>query len=303
MLKMYLRGLPHGGTPGDWEENWNDVRLDEALRFCALDPLRPLLDHYARPGTTMLEGGCGQGQYVAFYAARGVRVVGLDFAGNLLTRLHARDQRLMLAAGDVAALPFRDQSFDVYYSGGVVEHFEAGAEASLLEARRVLRPKGVLLISVPYFSPLRRVLSLTKKRDDWKRVSRPARDEPQERTERQFFQYAYTQREFRALLAAAGLRVLTVQGYAIVWGLYDIPFVQRIADALATRLRSGNHASPKVERTHVDGNGQPPALLKRLVVAEDDRVPIAGLVVRALRWTCANMLMYVCMRHEDVGAR
>jgi hypothetical protein len=37
-------------------------------------------------------------------------------------------------------------------------------------------------------------------------------------------------------------------------------------------------------------------LLKRLVIGEDDSVPLAGLIVRMLRSFCANMMMYVCLR-------
>jgi hypothetical protein len=36
------------------------------------------------------------------------------------------------------------------------------------------------------------------------------------------------------------------------------------------------------------------SLLKRLAVAEDATVPGAGWVVRAGRWACANMMMYIC---------
>src|SRR5947207_2994273 len=128
MLKMYHQRPHGGGSPELWDENWQNNNFDEAVCFCESDPLRPLFDHYALPGSAMLEGGCGQGHYVAYYTARGVRVVGLDFAQGALRALRARDPNLALCAGDVAVLPFRDETFDLYYSGGVVEHFEAGAE-------------------------------------------------------------------------------------------------------------------------------------------------------------------------------
>jgi hypothetical protein len=38
--------------------------------------------------------------------------------------------------------------------------------------------------------------------------------------------------------------------------------------------------------------------MKRLAVAEDDTVPLLGLAVRALRYACANMMMYVCVRED-----
>ncbi len=102
----------------------------------------------------MLEGGCGRGQYVAYQSSRGVRVVGLDFALETLVAVHRRCEALLFCSEDVSELPFRNCSFDVYFSGGVVEHFEVGAYQVLNEARRVLPPNGTLLISVPYLSPL-----------------------------------------------------------------------------------------------------------------------------------------------------
>src|SRR5579859_2648034 len=49
---------------------------------------------------------------------------------------------------DVTALPFADESFDSVVLGEVLEHVE-NARGALAEARRVLRPNGVLVLSVP----------------------------------------------------------------------------------------------------------------------------------------------------------
>ena len=296
MLKMYHPATQLGGSPEFWEENWGDQGFDLQLRFCALDPLRPLLEHHAQPGTMMLEGGCGMGQYVSYYSARGVHIVGLDFAGRTLAKLHTRQPDLMLCRGNVAALPFRDNSFDTYYSGGVMEHFEGGASIALQEAHRVLRPNGILLISVPYLSPLRRLLSV--KRDEWKSVSTSELADTQEDHSLQFFQYAYTIREFKELLRAAGFRVLSTRGYAVLWGLQELPLV---GGALRRTKYSGG---PEGENGSGSGDAILPArasrpikvVLKRLIVSEDDTVPILGVGVRILRWACANMMMYVCAR-------
>ena len=300
MLKMFHRHAEGGGSAAFWEEFGSEGSFDDRLRFCETDPLRPLFEQFARPGTRMLEGGCGQGQYVAYYTARGVKVVGLDFAREWLGRLRRRDPNLALTVGDVSKLPYRDQSFDVYYSGGVVEHFEAGCGDSLREARRVLRPGGTLLISVPYFSPLRRVMSLFRKRD-WRRV--PAAELQQYNGNLRFFQYCYTPPEFTKQLEAAGLKVIGTQGYAVLWGLNDIEPFQKIVNKL-----SATRPAPTVRSAGIQarGDGAPPersagptgarALLKRLVVAEDDTVPVGGWFVRLGRWACANMMMYVCVR-------
>ena len=156
VLKMYHLEA-HAGDAAFWEKTWDDGQLDEALRFCDIDPLRPLFERHAPPGVRMLEGGCGRGQYVLYYGTRGVNVVGIDFAARTLSRLKARTASVRVSVADVSALPFGDRSFDAYYSGGVVEHFEGGPRAALQEAARVLDDSGTLLVSVPYLSALRRL--------------------------------------------------------------------------------------------------------------------------------------------------
>lgn len=306
----------YGGSADYWEGEWDDGGFDEALRFCDVDPLRPLFERYAPAGSRLLEGGCGRGQYVAYLSGRGVRAVGLDFEPRALERLRARRPGLMLCAGDVAALPFADETFDAYYSGGVVEHFEAGPERALRECRRVLKPTGTLLISVPYHSPLRAAVAPFRK-GAVRRVARTEVDRAPT-AGMEFWQYAFTTREFERLLGEAGLRVAGRQGYAVMWGMHDLPFFARLKSALGRRRGNGaaagttTGAAPAGSSTA--GAAPPsapssrpapptpasPSTLKRLLISEDASVPVAGHFVRALRWACGNMMMYVCVR-DDAG--
>lgn len=292
---MYHRHGEAGDSPAYWEEFGSGTTLADHLRFCEIDPLAPLIRRVLKPGAVMLEGGCGRGQYVAYYGAKGTTVIGLDFAREWLRAAHREIPSLKLCAGDVGALPFPDHTFDIYYSGGVVEHFERGAERALAEARRVLKPDGVLLLSVPYFSPLRHVLHVLG-RDTWRRVPAPAVDALGDERLR-FYQYAYTVREFTGMLTAAGFTVDATQGYAVVWGLYDVELIQRVAEWVEARRGARRPAPAPVDRAAVANaatNGHRPSVLKRLVVSEDDSVPVAGWAVRAARRLCANMMMYVC---------
>ena len=307
MLKMFQRDAPGGGSVAFWEDSWQGADVASADEFYDIDPLKRWFDRVVRPGTVVLEGGCGPARYVAGLASRGVGVVGMDFSIRTLQDVRRRHSSLTLVAADVAQLPLGAGTVEVYFSGGVVEHFEAGPHAAIAEARRVLCPGGTLLISVPYFSPLRRTLAPFR-RADWQRA--PVHTLSPKREGGSFFQYAYRPEEFERILAGLGFVVVRRQGYSILWGLYEFPglgpALRGEADAWAARS-SQPVPGPCGRRAEGDSraSGDTPSagrsggrglltLAKRLLVGEDDTIPVAGGVVRALRWLAANMMLYEC---------
>ena len=82
------------------------------------------------------------------------RVVGVDFSSKLVARVKEAKPAVNVAVGDARALDFEDRSLGAYISLGVVEHYRDGMGGILLEVRRVPEDVGVLLLSVPHFSPL-----------------------------------------------------------------------------------------------------------------------------------------------------
>jgi hypothetical protein len=119
---------------------------------------------------------------------------------------------------------------------------------------------------------------------------------------RPFFQYAFTAKEFGRLLGEAGFTVVRTQGYAIYFGLMELPVAGRVLD-WAQRRRAGG--LPRAAEAAVAAPVAPapitpapvaarPSLAKRVLVSEDVSVPLAGLPLRFLRWAAANMMMYVC---------
>jgi SAM-dependent methyltransferase len=111
---------------------------------------RLALDLWRRyaPTGVVLDLGCGTGA-VAEEIARSSEVVGLDFTRLALN--HAADRGLRsLVQGDGARLPFRAESFSAIVALDIFEHIE-NHESAFAEAARVLRPGGVLVLSVPAY--------------------------------------------------------------------------------------------------------------------------------------------------------
>ena len=113
------------------------------------------------PGTRLLDIACGSGYAANVAAGRGAEVCGLDASEALIAIARARTPAGDFRVGDMFALPFEDGRFDVATSfNGIWK----GCDAALAEARRVVRPGGLVGFSfwgspkrlglLPYFAAL-----------------------------------------------------------------------------------------------------------------------------------------------------
>ena len=93
------------------------------------------------PGTRLLDIACGSGYAASVAAGRGAEVAGLDASEALIAIARARTPGGDFRVGDMFALPFDDDRFDVATSfNGIWK----GCEDALAEARRVVRPGGLV---------------------------------------------------------------------------------------------------------------------------------------------------------------
>lgn len=162
---------------------------------------RLILRHLPKAGRH-LEAGCGAGFWVAALANRGFDIEGIENSEELVQLVNSKAPHLRVRCSDALCIDIAEGTYDSYLSFGVVEHRESGPHPFLLEAARVLRPGGTLLVSVPYFGPLRRFragLRLYESR-------LPALP---------FFQYAFSLEEFRGILSESGFDVLRSYPLAI----------------------------------------------------------------------------------------
>lgn len=127
---------------------------DETLQRRARDRIHWLTGH-ARG--RVLDVGCSQGIASLLVARGGHEVVGVDVELDRVTyALGDRAgeepevaQRVRFLGASGAALPFPDDSFDTVLLGEVLEHLEK-PEPVLDEVARVLRPGGVVAVTVPF---------------------------------------------------------------------------------------------------------------------------------------------------------
>lgn len=121
--------------------------------FCAtcnidLNPLWKKLEILLRPGSLILDLGCGSGRDLLHFSRRGFRAIGIDYSQNLLQLASAFSEQPVVL-GNINALPFRSHTFDAVWSIGSLLHVpRLSLPAVLSNINRVLKPRSVLLSSV-----------------------------------------------------------------------------------------------------------------------------------------------------------
>jgi ubiquinone/menaquinone biosynthesis C-methylase UbiE len=142
------------------EEGWtlhcSEPTVTDAVREMARVNLRDALK--------ILDVGCGANlDYDMFLAEIGKRPICVDFAMSFL-RLAPKDKRLQLVQADAIQLPFPKSVFDGVICSETIEHIERD-DAVIAEIAHVLRPGGVLVITVPNLWNASRLLEMIRQRD------------------------------------------------------------------------------------------------------------------------------------------
>ncbi len=132
-------------APGIDQENYwfrrHEVVYEKLLTHCA--------------GRVVLEAGSGEGYGANMIADVATSVTCLDYDASAAEHVRGRYPRVGMLRGNLAQLPFADNSVDVVVNFQVIEHLWDQGQF-LDECFRVLVPGGTLLISTPNritFSP------------------------------------------------------------------------------------------------------------------------------------------------------
>ena len=159
----------------------------------------------AMSGARVLDVGCGTG-YTLSRLPNTVRATGIDISSTSVALARERAPHATIVQGSATALPFDDGAFDACIALDVLEHLDDDLDAAR-ELRRVVRPGGVVLITVPALKIL------------WH-----AHDEALHHRRR------YRLREIVSVVERAGLRIDTATYYNSL--LFPLVFAQRVGSRL-----------------------------------------------------------------------
>jgi ubiquinone/menaquinone biosynthesis C-methylase UbiE len=129
---------------------WEAGDYDRFSRFMEKDAETFFRRLGVKPGTRLLDVGCGAGQLALIAARAGAQVVGCDIAANWLEKARARAAAAGLEVtfeeGDAESLPYADAQFDVVTSL-IGAMFAPRPDRVAAELTRVCRPGGTIAMA------------------------------------------------------------------------------------------------------------------------------------------------------------
>lgn len=152
-------------TRAHWDSFWGKGNLDYIRKtveeLSAIDGIQ---------GKKILEIGAGSGATSIKLAESGGNVTCLDYSkiSASLIRKNAQvvDTQVSIIVADAHAIPIEDESYDICFHQGFLEHFRE-VTPLLKEQHRILKPGGYILIDVPqrfnFYTLRKRLLIATGK--------------------------------------------------------------------------------------------------------------------------------------------
>lgn len=197
----------HSQIASAWESNYTSEVFSVRMKVVV-----ELLADRDLTGQEWLDAGCGTGTLSRFLAThKGCKVLGVDASAEMISKCAPAPNTEFHQIRDICETGLPDASFDGVLCSSTLEYVP-NPPAALWELRRVLRPNGLLLVSVPNAHPIARwpVLAIYWLTKNFGR--------------RRWFEYldhskhCYLESRFRALLERCGFRTDAVRTWGGVRG-------------------------------------------------------------------------------------
>lgn len=134
------------------KEHWDRYWREEVSSEIHEELLRQIFRHLDVKGQMILEVGAGGGLDSIALAEKGAKVIALDYSSTAIDKIArnaaAHGAHLCLVIAEAHNLPFANDSFDLVFHQGLLEHF-ANPLKLLLEQNRVIKKGRYILVDVP----------------------------------------------------------------------------------------------------------------------------------------------------------
>ena len=116
---------------------------------------KELLLRYIKQDYRVLDLGCGNGRFAEIFPEN-IDYIGVDNSEKIVKIAQKKHPKKKFQTAEALNLPFSDDFFDIVFSFSVIHHIPSN-ELRLLflkEAKRVLKPKGFLILTVWNLNPI-----------------------------------------------------------------------------------------------------------------------------------------------------
>jgi len=131
-------------------EDYNRIAEQFSSSRYSIWPELNLFKDYVEEGERVLDAGCGNGRLLELFKDKKVDYIGIDNSEKLIEIARTKYPCRKFQTADVLKLPFPDNYFDKVFSVAVLHHIPSRdfQLQFLKEAKRVLKPEGLLLLTV-----------------------------------------------------------------------------------------------------------------------------------------------------------
>jgi SAM-dependent methyltransferase len=142
VLRSYYHRVhhDHGYTP-------SEPFLHE-LHAAMLRRLERIFRQYIPQASRVLDAGCGRSLFTEMRPHWPFMLVAADVEHDLLCERRAEFRHVQWVTAGAVPLPFRAEAFHALFAGELIEHL-FDPRPALAEFRRVLQPRGVLILTTP----------------------------------------------------------------------------------------------------------------------------------------------------------
>jgi SAM-dependent methyltransferase len=152
--EFFDRLVVEGSARRDVLHRFSEAFYEKGSRGCVWSSFREAAH---LKDATVLDYGCGDGDFSIMLAARGARVFGVDISLKLIEQARASAALIgrnrntpEFLVGDAQRTPFNDATFDYVVGNGALHHLDL--EKAFTEIARVLKPGGKAVFLEPMYN-------------------------------------------------------------------------------------------------------------------------------------------------------